>query len=291
MGKSALAIKLAQTLDGEVVNADSLSLYKYLDIGTAKPTLQERERVPHHLIDFLYPDQEFDAYHYAEKASEIIKDIQGRGKVPIIAGGTGLYMKALYDGLPPGVGRKTQLRKSLLEEEEQHPGILYTKLREIDPWLASTIHPHDRIRIIRALEIIHLTGKTPRELWRTRRPPIEEGPLLQIALILPRADLYANINARVQGMVERGLIEETERLLNMGYPPTIKPLQAIGYREALSYLKGLISKDRMVKEIQKRTRNYAKRQIAWFKREGFTWLLSSTEEVIHKVQEWIEGNH
>ncbi len=287
-GKSALAIEVAEVLPGEVINADSLLFYRHLDIGTAKPSPQERNRVPHHLIDILDPDQEFDAYRYSQTARQVIQEVWSRGKLPIVVGGTGFYMKALVEGLPPMVDKNYSLRKRLLEEEETKPGTLHARLQEIDPQAAARIHPRDKVRLVRALEIFRLTGRPPHQVWRDRRPPLEAS-FLKIALHLPREELYARIDARAVKMVEKGVVEETQKVLEMGYPPTIKPLQAIGYREALIYLQGQLSKEDMIKEIQRKTKNYAKRQITWFKKEGFLWLPPHPHKILEMVEDWIEA--
>ncbi len=286
-GKSTTAIWLAENLPGEVINADSLLFYRHLDIGTAKPSIQDRNRVPHHLIDILDPDQEFDAYRYAQTASQVIQEVWSREKLPIVVGGTGFYMKALMEGLPPLVDKDPLLRKRLLEEEEARPGTLHARLIEVDPEVAKVIHPRDKVRVIRALEIFHLTGRPPHQVWREKSPPLKAS-FLKIALHLPREELYARIDARAVEMVKKGLLEEIQRILNMGYPPTIKPLQAIGYKEATLYLQGLLSKEEMIKEIQRKTRNYAKRQITWFKKEGFIWLPPQPQKILEKVEDWIE---
>lgn len=291
VGKSALAVKLAMELGGEVVNADSLIFYRYFDTGTAKPTLQERRLVPHHLIDMLDPHEEFDAYRYAQEASRIIRTIWERGSIPLVVGGTGFYMKALYHGLPPRVDKDIQFRRRLLEEEGKRPGVLHERLARIDPRRAAEIHPKDKVRLVRALEIYHVTGRLPHEVWRERSSPLKEGHFLKLALFLPRNELYARINARVQRMVEAGLVEETQRVLSMGFSPQVKPLQAIGYKEALWYLRGLLSREEMISKIQRRTRNYAKRQITWFKKEGFIWVPPHLEEVLNRIRKWIEGDH
>ena len=290
VGKSALAIRLALELKGEVVNADSLLFYRYLDIGTAKPTLQERRLVSHHLIDILDPHEEFDAYRYAQRASRIIREIWKRDSIPLVVGGTGFYMKALYHGLPPRVDKDLQFRRRLLEEEEERPGTLHEKLVRIDPQRASEIHPKDKVRLVRALEIYHVTGRLPQEVWRERASPLKEGSFLRLALVLPRNELYARIDARARRMVEGGLIEETRRVLEMGFSPNVKPLQSIGYREAVLYLQGLLSREEMISKIQRRTRNYAKRQITWFKKEGFAWVAPRLEEVLSRIRKWIEGD-
>lgn len=288
VGKSALAIKLALELKGEVVNADSLLFYRYLDIGTAKPTLQERRLVSHRLIDILDPHEEFDAYQYAQRASRIIREIWERGSIPLVVGGTGFYMKALYHGLPPWVGKDLQFRRGLLKEEERRPGALHEKLTRIDPQRATKIHPRDKVRLVRALEIYHVTGRLPQEVWRERASPLKEGSFLKLALFLPRDELYARIDARARRMVEDGLVEETQRVLDMGFSPQAKPLQAIGYKEALQHLQGLLSREGMIVEIQRRSRNYARRQITWFKREKFLWVLPQLGEVLNRIRKWIE---
>jgi len=286
-GKSVLAIELAQVFQGEIVNADSLLFYRYLDIGTAKPSPEDRQRAPHHLIDILKPHQEFDAYQYAQEAARVIREVWSRGHLPIVVGGTGFYMKALYEGLPPQVGKDPRFREKLLEEEEKAPGILHQRLKEIDPKAATRIHPRDRVRLVRALEIHHVTGQLPSKVWQEAKRPLE-ADFFKMALYLPRHELYARINARTMEMVKRGLVEETRRILAMGYHSGLKPLQSIGYREAILYLQGKLTLEEMVKEIQKKTRNYARRQITWFKKEGFLWYPPQSGKIAEKVGRWIE---
>jgi len=287
-GKSDLAIELASIFDGEIVNADSLLFYRHLDIGTAKPSPRERALVPHHLIDILDPDQEFDAYQYSQEAARIIREIWARGRLPLVVGGTGFYMKALYHGLPPQIPRNPEYRKELLKKEEKTPGTLHAQLKKLDPQAAARIHPRDRVRLVRALEIHHVTGQLPSQVWQKVERPLE-ADFLKLALYLPRQELYARINARAEKMVKKGLVEETQRILAMGYSPQLKSLQSIGYKEAILYLQGRLSLEEMLREIQKKTRNYAKRQMTWFKKEGFQWHLPQPDKIAEKVGRWIEG--
>lgn len=287
VGKSSIAIKLAKELNGEIVNADSLTVYRHLDIGSAKPPKSQRESVPHHLIDILEPDQDFDAYHYAHLASKAIGEIWTREKLPIVTGGTGLYIKALIHGLPPQIEKDPSLRKELLAKEEGNPGVLHRRLAEIDPYAAHRIHPRDRVRLVRALEIFAIQKRLPSEVWKERNKFLE-ADFLKIAIIIPRKELYSLIDARVLDMLKRGLVEETKKILARGYTPDIKPLQAIGYKESLKYLEGKLSWNEMVQEIQKKTRHYAKRQISWFKKEGFKWFPPSVQALIIETKNWIE---
>ena len=285
-GKTELAIHLAEHFSAEIVNADSMQVYREMDIGTAKPTLEQRKRVPHHLIDIVDPNEEFNAAMYREQAMTVIQDIWHRGKLCFVVGGTGLYIRALLGGLfyvPP---KDPELRNRLRKEaQEQGLKELYKRLLEYDPEYARLIHPNDRVRIIRALEIYYLTGEKPSELMKRHGFRNSSLDALKIFLHIPRKELYERIDKRCVRMIESGLIEETRRLLLQGYSPQLKPMQSIGYRHMVKYIQGEWSLKEALRRMQTDTRRYAKRQITWFKKEpDMIWI---SPEDIEKIKEEI----
>jgi tRNA dimethylallyltransferase len=273
-GKSSLAIELADRFHGEIVNVDSMQVYRGMDIGTAKPSPVERKGIPHHLIDVVYPDEEFNAAIYRSLAVPAINEIQMRGKVCFVVGGTGLYIKTLTGGLLACPPVHPPLREELRKQSEQHgPGFLHKQLERLDPEISFRIHPHDKVRIMRALEIITLTGEPLSRLMQ--RHAFQEMPfhVLKIYLQISREELYHDINERSRLMVDKGLIEETKSLLNKGYSQELKPMQALGYRHAIEFLTEKWTLEEMVEHLQRDTRRYAKRQLTWFGADPeATWL-------------------
>ncbi len=264
-GKSSLALDLALKCRGEIISADSVQVFRGLDIGTAKPSQEERARVAHHLIDVLDPDEEYSAAHFRRQADEIISNLHSRGKAVFLAGGTGLYLKALTRGLFSGPGGDAELRAAARQRaKEGGEEALYEELQRKDPEAASRIHPHDAFRIIRALEVCS-TGK-PISLFQKehgfRERPYE---LLKIGLFLEREQLYRKIESRVEKMLQAGWVEEVKELLGRGYSPKLRPLQSLGYKHIVSYLMGGIKLPEAIEVIKRDTRRYAKRQITWFK--------------------------
>ena len=282
-GKTGLAIELASYFNGEIINADSMQVYKGMDIGTAKPTLEQRKRVPHHLIDIVAPDEEFNAAKYREMALPLINNIHSRGKICFVVGGTGLYIRVLLGGLFRAPPRDPELRE-LLKKEAEKNGLtsLYKRLMKYDPEYATAIHPNDRIRIIRALEIYYLLKKRPSELIKGHSFRERAVNALKIFLNIDRSLLYNRINQRCIRMIESGLIEETRRLLMKGYLPDLKSMQSIGYRHAVKYIMGQWDLQTTVRIMQRDTRRYAKRQITWFKKESDMIRISPTEENLIK---------
>ena len=265
VGKSELAIELAATIDGEIINADSQQVYRYLDIGTGKPSRADRERVRHHLIDIVNPDEEFNAAMFRRLATESTEQIHGRKKNVIVCGGTGLYLKALTQGLFEGPGQDEEIRRSLEQQiEKEGQASLYRRLLQIDPRVESTIHPNDRQRIIRALEVYQLTGK-PLSAWQ-REHAFREQPfeVLKIGLNRPRGELYDRINRRSERMVEDGLLEEVRGLMAKGYSLALKPLCSVGYRQMGQVLQGRQELLAAIEEMKQETRRLAKRQLTWF---------------------------
>ena len=265
-GKTALALKLAKKHPIEVVSADSMQVYRYMDIGTAKPGNEELKLLPHHVIDVVNPDQEFNAGMFLEMALHAIKDIQSRLKIPVVIGGTGLYIKALIYGLcnaPPRSERLRYVLNSIIKQKGIHH--LYNVLKRLDPQYAQKIGPNDRSRIVRALEMTFLTGSRPSSIHNEHgfSKPIFNT---RIACIMPsREKLYERINLRVTEMMDMGLVEETVSILDMGYSPDLKALKNLAYKHIVSDIHSEISSDTAIRLIQRDTRHFAKRQITWFK--------------------------
>jgi len=273
-GKSGLAVELSLLLQGEIVNADSMQVYRYMDVGTAKPAPSERRMVPHHLLDVVDPDEEFNAAIYRSLAVPIIRDLLLRGKVCFVVGGTGLYIKTLLGGLlhcpPADKGLREKLRD---QAEEQGLESLFRRLEALDPVSARKIHAHDKVRVLRALEIIELTKRPLSALVQGHGFQDSTFQALKICLQIDRKELYHRINERSLLMVERGLVEETKNLLAGGYSPDLKPMKSLGYRHAVRYLEGRYDREEMVRQLQLDTRRYAKRQLTWFRADpSVTWI-------------------
>ena len=266
-GKSALALHLAQSFQGEIVNCDSLQLYRYLDIGTAKPLPAERGAVPHHLFDLLDPDQVFTAGEYERAARPLLGQIAARGNLPIVAGGTGFYLRALLEGLCPGPPRSDRLRARLARRESLHPGWLHATLARFDPSSAARIHPADVQKLIRAVEVL-LSTREPLSAWFERgRDPIPGFRTLKLGLDPPRDALYERLDARLDGMFAGGLLDEVRNVFALGFPATSKALEAHGYKQAIQVLRAEIGLQEAVVLAKRNTRRYAKRQWTWFRRD------------------------
>ncbi|CUU07068.1 tRNA dimethylallyltransferase [Candidatus Kryptobacter tengchongensis] len=266
-GKTKLSLIVAERINGEIISADSRQVYKYMDIGTAKPSREEREKIRHYFIDELNPDEEFNAGIFGERGREIIEDIFSRGKVPIIVGGSGLYIKALIDGFFEGPGADWELREILYNRAKEFgKESLYEELKKIDPESAQKIHPNNLKRIIRALEVYYLTGKPISQLQKEVKPEINFNAV-QIGLKWDRKKLYKRIEERVNEMLNKGLIDEVKNLRTLGYDKNLNSLQTVGYKEVFNYLDGLITYDEMVYLIKRNSRRYAKRQLIWFRQD------------------------
>ena len=275
-GKTALAVELAKELNGEVVSCDSMQVYRRMDIGTAKPTAEEMQGIPHHMIDVAEPDEDFSVSRYCAQAAPIVEDIVKRGKTAIIAGGTGLYMDSLIQGNDfapfPATGVREQLEA---EAEARGIQVLFDRLAAVDPEAAGRIHLSDRKRIIRALEVYLETGQTITEHNRkTRLIPPRYSPLWLGLDFENRADLYVRIDRRVGLMLEAGLIEEIQALLRSGVPEKCTAMQAIGYKEFVAALKGECTIGEAADQVRQASRRYAKRQLTWFRRnQKIHWLI------------------
>jgi tRNA dimethylallyltransferase len=274
-GKTAISLRLARRLDAEIVSADSMLVYRYMDIGTAKPTLAQRQQVPHHVIDMVDPDEAYDAARYRRDALGAARDIMRRGKRVLVVGGTGLYIRALIMGLFPGPGADPPLRKQL--EEWENP-LLYQRLREVDPDGAARLHPNDRVRIIRALEVYTLTGLPISHLQRSHGFAKPFFSVLRMGLQMEPQMLITRIRMRVQGMFLKGLMEEVKGLMARGYGPRLRPMQAFAYRHAYDVLAGRIPQEEAIRRIIRDTWRLARRQITWFRKEPDIIWLPFTEE-------------
>ena len=278
-GKTALAVELAKELNGEVVSCDSMQVYKRMDIGTAKPTIEEMQGIPHHMIDVAEPDEDFSVSRYCRLAAPIVDDIVARGKTAIIAGGTGLYMDSLMRGNAFAPFPSTGVREKL-EAQADSEGMeaMLSRLSSIDPESAAKLHLSDRKRIIRALEVWLETGQTITEHNRqTQLIPPKYNPLWLGLEFADRAELYRRIDARVDLMLEMGLISEIQNLLASGIPPKCTAMQAIGYKEFVSALHGEETIAQAAEEVKKSSRHYAKRQLTWFRRNpNLHWLKRQT---------------
>jgi tRNA dimethylallyltransferase len=271
-GKTALSLALAERFSGEIVNCDSVAMYREFEIGTAKPTREERSRVPHHLFDIIDPTGYMTAGEYARMARALLREISARGRTPIVVGGTGLYLRALLDGLFPGPQRSEQLRDRLRERAQRRPDYLHRLLRRLDPAAAGKIHAHDTPKLIRAIEVCLASRQAITEMWKQGRDPLSGYRILRLGLNPERKLLYERLNRRAAQMFEAGLVEETRRLLEK-YGESARPLSSLGYRQAVQWLRGEISRDDAMAAVQQAHRNYAKRQMTWFRRESdVKWL-------------------
>lgn len=273
-GKSAIAAELASRFNAEIVSADSMQVYRQMDIGTAKPDASLRLVAVHHLIDIIDPDQEYSAALYMKDAVAAIEDIRSRGRNVIVAGGTGLYIKALTKGLFDAPPSDKAVRQRLQDEAiEKGLGPMYERLKEADPASAATIHPNNRAAVIRALEIYATTGIAASKLRKEHGFQEERFNALKIGITRERAELYRAIDDRVDAMMRDGLLQETERLISMGYLCTLKSMRALGYKEICSFINGGCTIEEAVELIKKETRRYAKRQMTWFRADaGINWF-------------------
>lgn len=268
-GKSALALFLAERLNGEILSCDSVAIYRGMDIGSAKPSPVARARISHHGLDLLDPDQPSTAGDYARSARAALAEMRNRNKLPIIAGGTGLYLRALLDGLAPAPPRDEALRERLRKRANLH-----RLLQRLDPGAAALIHPNDTPKLIRSLEVTLLAQQPQTEQWQTGRDPLEGFHILQLGLNPPRAELYNRINTRAAAMFTTGLLEETAAL-RVRFGDTAHALNSLGYAQALAVLQNKITLPQAVAEAQQGHRRYAKRQLTWFRRDPrLHWLPS-----------------
>jgi tRNA dimethylallyltransferase len=287
VGKTGVSILLAMKLETEIISADSMQIYRHMDIGTEKPSPEERRAVRHHMIDIVEPTGGFSAGRYVEAVVPIVEGLHIEGKIPLFVGGTGLYIKAMTRGLFSGPGEDRELRDKLAAEDSE---TLYMRLRSMDPEAAGAIEPGDRRRVVRALEVCLRSGKKISEMRQEHTAPLPWN-FLKIALTRDRKELYRMIEKRVESMIARGLLEEVRNLLSLN--PSETPLQAIGYKELAGHLRGEYSLDEAVALIKRNTKRYAKRQFTWFrKEEALQWVdvtgVHEPEDILARVLPFVE---
>jgi len=291
VGKTEVAIEVAERLDGEIISADSRQVYRYLDIGTAKPTPQQRERIPQHLIDIVDPKEQFTAVDYGNLARKTIQEVFKREKTPIVCGGTGLYLRALtegfFDGPPADAEIRVQMEKTA---DEEGVGALHRQLLQVDPEAAERIHPHDKKRIIRALEVFQICGKPLSLLQQEGEYPPKEYQFTKVGLIQRREELYKKIEKRVDNMIREGLLEEVKSLVERGYDRELVPLKTVGYKEMFEHLEEKYTLKRAIELVKRNTRRYAKRQLTWFRKDKeIHWFEIEVPKLIDKIVEEYRG--
>jgi len=289
VGKTALSIEVAKSFNGEIIGADSIQVYKGLDIGSAKVTDQEKQGIIHHLIDVVNIEDQFSAGDYVTKATQCINDIISRGKTPIIVGGTGLYVQSLLFPMGVTCGKDQDYRDYLDDiANKEGTSFLHNMLKEVDPESASQIHPNHKPRIVRALEIYHLTGNKKSQMKSSQESPYD---YILIGLNTDREVLYNRINLRVDKMLESGLLKEVQNLINQGMTETNQCLQGIGYKEVYTYLTQQCNYEDFVEKLKQNSRNYAKRQLTWFRKmPNIQWFeYTQKEQILNKIGEFING--
>lgn len=284
VGKTCIAIDVAREIGGEIVSADARQVYRDMDIGTAKPTASEQAQVRHHMIDVVDPTMQFSAGEYAHQARAMIQRLIAQGTVPVVVGGSGLYIRALLDGFFEGQGSDPDIREALRRRvEEEGAPALHRVLREVDPELADRLHPNDAQRIVRGLEVYYATG-TPLSILQSRSPMPAPFTPVMVGFMRDRDTLYRRIEERVDRMIEQGLIEEVRALAQRGYGPHLYALRTVGYKEVFPYLEGKRGLPETIAEIKRNTRRYAKRQLTWFRREQRIWWLDAGGDHRHLVK-------
>jgi tRNA dimethylallyltransferase len=291
IGKTTVAIQIAEAERGEVVGADSMQIYRHMTIGTAKPTAAEQARVKHHLVDVADPREPFDAARFSRLAGRIISGLADRGILPVVAGGTGLYIKALTRGIFESTAGDPQIRDALkAAAAEKGAAALFQKLEKVDPQTAARIHPNDTYRVLRALEVHASTGTPLSQLQAAHAFAEEKYNCLKIGLTMEREKLYDRINRRVDAMIAQGLEREVRDLLDRGYAPELKAMQSIGYRHMAAYINGQTDWDEMLATLKRDTRRYAKRQFTWFRADPeMQWCEpGETEKILGLVRDFLE---
>ncbi|MDY6855382.1 MAG: tRNA (adenosine(37)-N6)-dimethylallyltransferase MiaA [Thermodesulfobacteriota bacterium] len=293
IGKTQLALELAIEMNAEIISADSMQIYKYMDIGTAKPTLDEQKRVKHHIIDIMYPDESFSAALFKKRARQAVSSINEEGKTAIVAGGTGLYIKAFTNGLFKSPEANASLRQALWEKTiKGGSSYLHRELENVDPATASTVHPNDFFRIIRALEVCYLTKRPiskQREEHRFKDSPFET---LKIGIHSDRQQLYSKIEDRIDNMITNGIVDEVESLLDMGYTRDLNSMKGLGYKQIINHLLGDSLLDDAILQMKQDTKRYAKRQMTWFRADPeINWytLPNDYQTILQKTKEFFEG--
>jgi tRNA dimethylallyltransferase len=285
VGKSQVSLKLADILNGEIVSFDSRQIYRYMDVGTAKPTKEERERIPHHFVDIISPDERFTAADYGRQARQVVRQIVKRDRQPIAVGGSGLYLRALTEGFFRGPKADERIRRRLMREAQEFgEPHLFRRLKTVDPEAAERIHSNDLVRMVRALEVYELTGK-PISLLQ-RQGDYESFPMwfVRIGLNMERDELYHRIERRVGEMISAGLVEEVKMLKERGFSPKLRALKTVGYQELFAYLDGEVDLHTAIENIKLNTRHYAKRQLTWFKHDKeVVWFDAEDGGLLQKI--------
>jgi len=294
-GKKRIALDAAERFGGEIVSADSRKVYRHLDIGTAKPSPEDRARIPHHLIDIIEPDEPFSAGEWVRRAAGAVRDILERGRLPIISGGTGFYIEAFREGLSEGIFPDPEVRVAL-EQELREKGLeaLHRRLVEVDPVRASELAVRDSVRVMRALEIYETTGRMVTELRTLPRATGGEYDYFFIGVAMKRAELYRRIDERVDRMVRDGLVEEVRRVLAMGYDRGLVSLDTVGYKEWFPFLDGTGTFEHCMEQVKRDTRRYAKRQLTWFRNiPGIRWIDTvdgaAVDRAFEEIASWLAG--
>jgi tRNA dimethylallyltransferase len=291
IGKTSVGIELAEKFGGEIVSADSMQIYRYMDIGTAKPTVEEKGRIPHHMIDIVDPDEDYDAVQFSKQARAVIADLDSRDRLPFVVGGTGFYIKALLHGIFQSKPVDPQIRNRLKQEaEENGSGFLFERLKKIDPAAADRLHPNDSYRIIRALETIESTGRSISDHHQEHGFPDDPYTVLKICLQMDRPQLYDRIDKRVDMMIEAGFVDEVKKLLEMGYAADLKSMQSIGYRHVVEFLEERLLWDECVRTLKRDTRRFAKRQFTWFgaDRQNYWYEPDQLNEIVRLAEGFLE---
>ena len=293
IGKTGLSLQLAEAFRGGIVSADSMQIYRFMDIGTAKPDAAERQRAPHCMLDVADPDEPYDAARYVKEARGCIAGLHRAGRLPLVVGGTGFYIKALLQGLFEARPASAEIRSRLREEARQSGSrVLYDRLSACDPEAAARIHPNDAYRVIRALEVCEVTGR-PMSAWQQAHA-FADAPYdaLKICLHMERDALYERIDERVDQMVGQGLLQEVKALLERGYAADIKSMQALGYRHMMQYIQGGASWEESIRLMKRDTRRYAKRQLIWFKKDtDFIWMAPDDVGAIRsRIEDFLESS-
>ncbi len=294
-GKKKVAFMAAEMFDGEIISADSRKVYRHLDIATAKPSFGIREQIPHHLIDIVDPDEPFNAGEWVLRASDAVSGILAQGRIPVISGGTGFYIKAFMKGLTECIAADPEVRESLKKElADNETGYLYKKLKKLDPERASELNENDSFRIVRALEIVLTTGKAFSFLRREEKIIGGDYDYFAIGLEKQREELYKSINKRVENMVSEGLLDELKDVLEGGYSRNLTALNTVGYKEWFPYLDGHMKLEECVELIKRNTRRYAKRQMTWFRaQKNISWIdpciPGAVEEKFGEVDRWLSS--
>ena len=296
VGKTATAIEIAKMLDCEIISADSMQIYKHMNIGTAKPTIEEQENIPHYLLDEIEPDEEFSVALFQERAKKLIPEIIGRGKLPFIVGGTGLYVNSILYNMDFTQSESNWEFRRQLEEEARINGneFLHNKLKQLAPEVAERIHPNNVKRVVRAIEVLSESGENIKD-FSLDLTLNEDYNYILIGLTRDREELYERINQRVDIMIRDGLIDEVRGLLQKGYSEDLVAFKGLGYKEVIQFIKGNYSYEEMVDILKRDTRRYAKRQLTWFKRYDFIkWFNISTypshEKLIRDIENFIRGH-